>query len=250
VDLHCHCLPDLDDGPASLWESLMLCQALADDGISAVIATPHQLGGFEASTDARRIRRAVEQLNNELRDQGVDLKVLPGAEVRLDERLDTLLATGEILTLADKGRHLLVEFPEEVFIDIEPLVAQLHARGVGIIIAHPERRAALLGRPRVLRRWLDRGAAVQITAASLVGGFGPAVARAAWTLIARRMAALVATDAHDRGAGGPRMTEAYEMISDRFGPELARRLCIENPTRVLRGDRLVPVGSEERQGVG
>jgi protein-tyrosine phosphatase len=250
VDLHCHCLPDLDDGPASLCESLMLCRALANDDIGTVVATPHQLGCFETCTDARRIRHLVQRLNGELLDRGIDLRVLPGAEVRLDERLDALLAGGEILTLADRGRHLLLELPDDVFIDIEPLVTQLRARGVDIVIAHPERSAPLLGRPEALRRWLDRGVALQVTAASLTGGFGPESASAAWTLMAQGLVGIVATDAHDRGAGGPRMTEAFEMISDHFSPELACLLCIENPTRVLRGESLMPVLWEERQGVG
>ena len=43
-DLHCHCLPGIDDGPATPAAALDLCRALTDDGITTVIATPHQLG--------------------------------------------------------------------------------------------------------------------------------------------------------------------------------------------------------------
>ena len=250
VDLHCHCLPNLDDGPGSIGEALLLCRALADDNIDRVIATPHQLGCYEARTNVQRIRHAVRYLNERLLEQGIDLKVLPGAEVRLDERVEALLAGEEILTLADMGRHILLECPEDVFIDVEPLVPQLRARGVEIIIAHPERSGALMEQPHALQRWLDRGVALQVTAASLTGDFGPEAARGAWTLVAEGAAGIVATDAHDPGAGGPCMTAAFEILSANFGSGRARLLCIENPARVLRGESLVPVPLRERQRIG
>jgi protein-tyrosine phosphatase len=250
VDVHCHCLPGLDDGPGSIRESLMLCRALAQDNIDSAVATPHQLGRFEIHTDVQRIRQAVQYLNGELLDHGIDLKVLPGAEIRVDERINALLAGEEILTLADKGRHVLLEFPPDVFIDIDPLVNQLHARGVEIIIAHPERSMPLLREPHALQRWLNCGVALQVTAASLTGRFGPEAVRAAWTLVAEGAAGIVATDAHDPGAGEPCMTAAFKMISASCGPEWARLLCIENPARVLRGEGLPPAFWRERRGIG
>jgi protein-tyrosine phosphatase len=249
VDLHCHCLPGLGDGPGSTWEALMLCRALAADNIEQVVATPHQLGGFEARTDVRRVCQKVQHLNRELGTHGINLKVLPGAEVRLDEWLGDLLAGRQILTLADVGRHILLDFPETVFIDIEPLADRLRTQGVEIIVAHPERNAPLLARPQTLQRWVDGGVTLQVTAASLMGRFGPAAARAAWKLIADGTAAIVATDARDRGAGSPCMTPAFKMISDHLGLALARHLCIENPSRVLRGESLAPVPVQERQEI-
>ena len=51
-DVHCHCLPHLDDGPESLEEALALCRKLVEDRVSTVVATPHQLGRFEGRTRA------------------------------------------------------------------------------------------------------------------------------------------------------------------------------------------------------
>jgi len=62
-DIHCHCLPGLDDGPATMSESLALCQKLVGDGIAAVAATPHQLGRFEGCNEPERVREAVHNLN-------------------------------------------------------------------------------------------------------------------------------------------------------------------------------------------
>ena len=86
VDIHCHCLPNLDDGPATMLESLGLCRALVDEGITTVIATPHQLGRFSECNEAAQVREAVSILNSELNRNNIDLDVKAGADVRVDDR--------------------------------------------------------------------------------------------------------------------------------------------------------------------
>jgi protein-tyrosine phosphatase len=240
VDVHCHCLPNLDDGPESVEEAITLCRVLAADHVSTVVATPHQLGRFEDRTKAEAIRRTVGALNRALREQGIDLAVLPGAEVRVDERIDELLARGEILTLADAGRHVLLELPWDALIDIEPLLIQFALRGVHAILAHPERNGPLLEHPQMLRRWAASGVGLQVTAGSLMGDWGRYVERAAWGLVAQGGRACIATDAHD-GAQPPGMTKAFEAVAARWGRDLALWLCVENPARVIRGEKLAPV---------
>jgi protein-tyrosine phosphatase len=240
VDVHCHCLPHLDDGPESVEEAIALCRLLATDNVSTVVATPHQLGRFEDRTRAPAIRRSVGALNRALVERGIDLVVLPGAEVRVDERIDELLAGGEILTLADAGRHVLLELPWDTLIDIEPLLARFTARGVQIILAHPERNGPLLQRPQMLGRWMALEVGLQVTAGSLTGDWGRYVERAAWGLVAQGGRACIATDAHD-GAQSPGMTKAFEAVAARLGGGAAYSLCVENPARVIRGEKLAPV---------
>ena len=247
VDLHCHCLPSLDDGPTSMSESVALCRRLVEDHVDIVVATPHQLGRFQAQTTTTEVRRAVERLNRILTNSDIDLQVVPGAEVRLDERIGQLLVEDEVLTLADMNRHILLELPEDVFIDIEPLRAQLRSQGVNLVIAHPERNRALLAHPNALWRWLDSGVALQVTAASLAGHSDSPVERAAWALVAQGWVAVVATDAHDGRVNRPHMTAAYEMIRAHLGHELARLLCVENPRRVLNAQDLIPAFSKVGQ---
>jgi len=249
MDVHCHCLPNLDDGPDSIDEALALCRALVDDGVGLAVATPHQLGRFETRTSANRVREAVHRLNHVLSTAGLDLTVLPGAEVRLDERIVGLLAQDRILTLADTNRHILLELPGEVFIDIEPLLAPLVSGGISPIIAHPERNMPLLEHAQALRRWLACGVNLQVTAASLVGDFGPRVEQAAWRLIREGWVDMVATDAHDCHSSPPRMTAAFERIGAGLGRDLAYLLCIDNPSRVIGGERLVPACTWRRQEV-
>ncbi len=248
VDVHCHCLPHLDDGPASMEEALALCWVLAADHVTTVVATPHQLGRFEDRTRAQAIRQTVAALNRALDARGIELTILPGAEVRIDERIDELLACGEILTLADAGCHVLLELPWDTLIDIEPLLARFTPRGVQIILAHPERNGPLLERPQILERWTASGVGLQVTAGSLTGRWGRSVERAAWNLVAEGGRICLATDAHD-GSQSPGMTRAFEAVAARLGVGPAFSLCVENPARVIRGQELVPVSCGSRGGI-
>jgi len=235
VDIHCHCLPGIDDGPATMSEAIELCRALVSDGIGTVAATPHQLGRFDSLNDANQIREAVRLVNEKLYDNDIDLCVLPGADVRVDERTCGLLRADKIMTVGDGGRYLMLELPAEVLIDIEPLLIELGRVNIRAIISHPERCRVIARGPHILEKWLEHSASLQITAGSLLGEFGPAAQQAAWSFLQRGWAQIVATDAHDICRRRPRMTAAFECIANESGRQVARNLCIENPMRILQG---------------
>ena len=235
VDVHCHCLPGVDDGPATLGEALELCTALVEDGVTTAIATPHQLGRFDGRLTADDIRQAVVDLNAALRAQGIPLAVEAGADVRVDERIPALLDADRVLTLADSGKYLLLELPHDTFINIQPLLAEVVARGVTPILSHPERNTFLTRKPEAVIPWLERGTLLQVTAASLVGHFGPVAEQAAWHWLATGAASLVASDAHDTAARRPCMTQATEAVARRLGEPAACRVCILNPALLLAG---------------
>jgi protein-tyrosine phosphatase len=235
VDVHCHCLPFIDDGPQTMTEAVALCRALVADGVGTVVATAHQLGRFGDANDAVKIRDNVRLLHSELCRRGIGLTVLAGADVRVDERICQLLQADRILTVADGGRYILLELPDEVFIDILPLLQELSAAGVQAIISHPERHRVLAQQPAVLHQWVCCSACLQITAGSLLSDFGCTVQKAAWGLLESNLVCVVATDAHDLNKRRPRMRAAFERISRKLGPGVARALCIENPARILEG---------------
>ena len=217
ADIHCHCLPGLDDGPATMAEALALCRALAEDGIGVVVACAHQLGRYEGRNTPGRIREAVAMLKDALHTEGISLKVLPGADVRLDERIPDLLTRDLVNTVADGGRYLLLELQEGIFIDVLPLVKQLSDRGVRTIITHPERNPCLINSHQQVMRWVAHGALLQLTAGSILGDFGPAAEAAARHWLGTRAAQLVATDAHGVRYRPPRLSKAADWITTSFG---------------------------------
>src|SRR5829696_7501536 len=149
VDIHCHCLPGLDDGPKTTDDALALCRALAADGLTTVVATPHQLGRYDLRNNAAAIRAAAAALRSTLAAENVPLEIRVGADVRVDERILPLLASGEVLTLGG-GPYLLLELPHETYIEPEPLIRVLASRGVRCIITHPERHPVVRKRPEVV----------------------------------------------------------------------------------------------------
>jgi len=247
TDIHCHCLPGLDDGPATTTESLAQCRRLAAEGIATVVATPHQLGRFEGCNESASVREAVHSLNESLRSSSVPLNVVPGGEVRVDERACQLLEADKILTLADGGRYILLELPHGVFIDIEPLLTELASMGIQSVISHAEKIAALATQHQVLLRWLEHSTHLQITASSLLGDFGPEVQRTAWYFLTSGWATFVATDSHDIKVRKPRMRAAFGHISARLGKDIAHLVCIENPSRVINGQDILPVSLYNQQ---
>lgn len=243
VDIHCHCLPGLDDGPATVEEAVALCEALTRDGITTVIATPHQLGRYDRTNSTPEIRRAVSELAALLNDRDVPLEIYPGGDVRVDERLPRLLDSGAVGTAADAGRHLLLELPHELFVDPLPTIDLLRERGLQPIVTHPERHRYLNGSIELPRQWVARGAVLQVTAGSLAGDFGPRALDHAWQLVIAGLVGLVATDAHDAVRRPPRMSAALHLLQQKIGAAAARRMVIDNPLNVIEGQVIEPAGA-------
>jgi protein-tyrosine phosphatase len=247
VDIHCHVLPGIDDGPRTPEESLALCKALAEDGITTVVATPHQLGRYDRKNSGAVIRAAVATLRAALEAEGVPLKVRAGADVRLDERIVSMLNSGDVLTIGG-GPYLLLELPHETYIEPTPLIRMLGARGVRAVVTHPERHDVVRARPQLVGPWLQAGALLQLTAGSLVGAFGSKAEAAAWRWLGAGNATFVATDAHDVDRRPPCMTEAIEAIRKRLGEDVARRVCVDNPAKVLPAAKAPAVPTQPKTG--
>lgn len=248
VDIHCHCLPGLDDGPKQMSESLALCKGLVDDGISVAIATPHQLGQFDGCNEPAKVRQSVSELNKELENNKINLTVMPGGDVRIDERISSLIETDKVQTLADGGKYILLELPTRIFIDIETLIIELANKGIRAIVSHPERHYVLCRQYDALSKWLSRSAHLQITAGSLTGDFGLEAEKAAWELLSMGMVSFVATDAHNLRGRKPKMKIAHREICMKLDSKIAHMVCIENPIRLLEGSEIVPVPQHRKNG--
>jgi protein-tyrosine phosphatase len=238
-DVHCHCLPGLDDGPPTMDDAVALCEALVADGFTHAVATPHQLGRYDGRNSPDRVRSAADELRAVLTARRVPLQIETGADVRIDERVVPMLRRRQILPIGAAGRYLLLELPHEVFVEPRRVINDLKRDGVCAVITHPERYDYLQQRPDAVRPWVELGAIVQITAGSVVGDFGARAQQSAWHMLQKGWVSIVATDAHDTVRRPPRMTAAADAISKQFSHAVARRLCVENPGRVRRGEPLI-----------
>jgi protein-tyrosine phosphatase len=239
VDIHCHLLPGIDDGAADEAESLAMARLAVVDGVSTIIATPHQLGHYDHNRPDE-IRRRTAAIEWKLGSEGLPLRVLAGAEVRVEPGLVEGLERGDVLTLGDHGRHVLLELPHELYLPIGPLLDGLTRRQLVGILAHPERNFGILRRPDVLAPLVAAGCLMQITAGSLCGSFGPECQRLAERMLRDGLVHFVATDAHGTQARRPLLRRAYDRIAELFDASHADELCAHNPARVAAGQSVLP----------
>ena len=235
TDIHCHIVPGIDDGSANLAESLAMARTAAADGTKSLIATPHQLG-TNNGLSAEAIRQGVADLQTALNAEGIAVSVLPGADVRIEPELPKLVKQGKVLTLADRGKHVLLELPHETYFPLEALLAALARQGLVGILSHPERNRGIIKNPDVMWDVVEAGGLLQITSGSLTGAFGRSPQKIAELCVDERLIHFIASDAHDTKKRAFGMREAYDTIIEMADEGLANLVCCENPARVFEGD--------------
>jgi protein-tyrosine phosphatase len=232
IDTHCHLLPAVDDGPATVADSVMLAQRLADDGVSFALCTPHYSRLFPTRhSDAAE--RLVE-LREALADAEVGLEIALAAEVgphfAISESFD------ELRRRSVGSRYLLVEVvgdsPAGYFIVVTERLAEA---GLVPIFGHPERSRAVHRRATLIEEVRSKGALVQVVAPSLLGRWGRGVASAAWGLVEAGWVDLLGSDAHGTRGRGVHLGEAAELVAARVGRAAASRMTERTPALVVRG---------------
>ncbi|MGA2924491.1 MAG: CpsB/CapC family capsule biosynthesis tyrosine phosphatase [Solirubrobacteraceae bacterium] len=196
IDLHCHVLPGVDDGPDRLAGSLELCRAAYAAGTRTVVATPHVSWRYP-DVDAATVRAGVSTLNKALSQTAIELEVLSGAEITLSRAAELPDRELDALRLG-AGRCVLVEMPSSSgAAGIENATALIADRGYDVVIAHPERSPALQRNPELLERLVEGGALCCVTARALTGHGSHGAPAFAWELIEAQLVHLIASDAHD-----------------------------------------------------
>jgi len=216
IDIHTHILPGVDDGASDWEETLRLARAAVQEGITAIVATPHHANGkyFNAAKDVIEL---AERAGKRLSDEGIPLQVLHGQEIRVHDGLLEAWDQGELLTLSG-SRYMLIELPSSKIPNgLGELMYELSVLGLVPIIAHPERNTAIAREPRLLEELVEGGAVAQVTTHSLLGGFGRGVEKTAWTLCRRGLIHFVSSDAHHTERRGFRLNEAYDAVRKRLG---------------------------------
>jgi protein-tyrosine phosphatase len=231
IDLHCHVLPGLDDGVRTIDASLELLRAAAADGIERIAATPHVREDYP--TTPREMELRLAEVCGAAREAAIPVEVLAGGELDLGfaARLDDedLRRFG----LGGNPALLLLEFPYLGWpLQLAELVFDLQLRGFRVVLAHPERNADVQLDPERLRRLVDNGVVVQLTASSLDGRLGGAPRAAARRLLDARLAHLVASDAHAPDVRSVGLSAAAQAVGD---DRLACWLTDDVPAALLAG---------------
>ena len=260
IDLHSHILHGLDDGPETMDESIQMCWISYRDGVRTIVATPHTLNG-EYQNDRSTILVKVKELNEALTQFGLRnsefgiedlqseislhsalctphsaLEILPGADVHFSNEILVQLDKGEIMTVGDRMKFLIIEFPfHAIPFRAEEVLFQLMARGIVPIISHPERNLEIVRRPARYYEMIRMGCLGQVTAMSLTGGFGAKIKGFSEKLLKKRLIHLIASDAHSVDGRPPILSTAIKEAEKIVGKEEALKMVTEYPEAILEG---------------
>jgi protein-tyrosine phosphatase len=230
IDLHCHLLPDVDDGPATLDESVEYARTASREGTDTIVATPHV-----EHVDVRELPERVRALREALAEEGIELGVECGGELKpfslpslSDEELD-LIAHGP-----PGRRWLLLEVPfRGLGDDLLYAVEELGRRGFAALLAHPERASSFRASIPALHEQVGRGARIQMNVGPLTGAESPERQDAARRLLRTGLPAALATDAHPPGRPYT-LRLGRELAIDSGASEAdAARLVDEGPRTLL-----------------
>ena len=247
IDLHCHILPGIDDGPKTLNESLEIARIFEQAGYSHVVATPHAVPGTTWMPGLDKIRDGLGQLNQAIKKNSINLKVLPGMEIALDPNIADLLDQGKVQTLAGTS-YVLIEPPfQQLPLGWEHAIFDVLSRGFAVLLAHPERCTQLAAKPQLCDKLIESGVYLQVNWDSFLGHHGRTTQKMAIYLASKGYIHCLATDSHDatnRNAAQVRLAAArIEQLIGRRNLDIISR---ENPARVLRNDPLISMEKSER----
>lgn len=233
IDIHSHILAGIDDGAKQIEESAKMLQIAAEDGITAIIATPH-FHYSRGHAKPEKIRRRLSELRAAAKEQELSIRLYAGNELYYSEDLIRIVKAGEALTMAGSD-YVLLEFSENTEQrTIQNGVYEFLSEGYYPIIAHVERYRAFLDNPGFAAEITDLGAYCQINAKSLTSGimdFGKK--RFVNSMIENGLVSFIATDAHDTNQRPSKFGKAAEWLYKKYGPEECRELFFENAKKVL-----------------
>jgi protein-tyrosine phosphatase len=232
LDLHCHMLPGIDDGAVDLKMAIEMARMAVADGVHTVACTPHIYPGLYENT-AAGIRAAVDFLQARLDARGIALQLLVGADVHLEPGLSESIRSGRVPTLAGT-RYLLLEPPHHVAPPrFEESVFELMAGGFVPVITHPERLSWIDDHYAMFKRLVERGAWMQLTAASVAGRFGRKPRYWSERMLDDGCVHILASDGHHPDRRPPILSEGRNAAALRVGDEEATHLVLTRPKGIV-----------------
>lgn len=232
IDIHCHILPNVDDGSESLEESIEMAKIAESEGITRIVNTSHCHFDFKYKK-GNELKLELEKFNQALKEENINIEVLLGNELYytsdLIERFDEL----DFFSM-NNSKYILMEFsPINFPKNIEDVIYEIKIRGYIPIIAHAERYKQVQEDVNIVLDCIKEGALIQVNASSILGKNGEKAEDTSKKLLDNNMVHFVATDAHSSNRRRPLIKDSYNYILKNYGKEVAEKLFIENPTAVI-----------------
>lgn len=239
IDIHSHVLFGMDDGARDIDTSIDMCRDAYENGCDILVLTPHFVDYNNLPEFVEERDRRIKVLSEILKEEGIPLKIVAGAEIFLNDRIFSV-GSFDALTI-NKSRYILCEFPLGPFNTnhVTMWFDELLDRGYIPILAHPERYVELHRNYELMDEILDRPILMQINLDSLRGKYGSAPQDMAVDLIKRGFAHFIASDAHDPIYRHTRLTEKLEDVHEDITEDIIEKFMTVNPLRVLNNKGII-----------
>lgn len=236
IDLHCHILPELDDGARSIGDSVAMARQAWEDGIEAVCATPHIRHDHDVHIP--EIASRVATLQATLDAEGIPVRILPGGELAQTAAIALTPVELRRVSLGGVGGWVLLEpAPGPLGDELTGVVEHLAGLGARPVIAHPERHAGADLHDR-LTALVAQGCLIQWTA-EFVRQAKPddLVLRYARDGLVH----LLASDSHSTLAGRPlRLSESFARLGEVCSAEEVQWMAEVAPRAIVAGEPVSP----------
>ena len=235
IDIHCHLLPGIDDGPQNMAEAVDLARQSVSDGVTHAVVTPHIHHGRWENTKGI-IEKVVDDFRAALVAEGVPLNIGYAAEVRISIEIVEMLPKHEIPFLGQwRGDDvILLEMPHNCILPgTDKIVSWLLKQGVCPMIAHPERNKDVMRKIEKLQPLIDLGCLFQVTAGSVTGQFGDLAQTRARQLLEMGVVTVLASDAHHVKRRPVNLHEGRNAAAEIIDADLADALVYGNPLEIV-----------------
>lgn len=235
IDLHCHILPELDDGADTLKEALEIARHSSACGSTIITATPHYNYPEKTndSLDSKIITSAFNNLSKMISEEGIKLKLFLGAELLARSNIESLCENDSIISI-NGSRYVLTEFYfDENITNVFRYTDVLLSAGYIPIIAHPERYGFLNNDNSNIAQLFENGCRFQLNKDSIMGRNGTPAANISLWMIENEYAHFIASDCHNSSTRNGDLGEVYFSLLDNFTETKLNELLHDNPKRVL-----------------
>lgn len=246
VDIHCHIIPEVDDGAWDLEDALEMARIAVRSGVRRIVATPHFKGVPESRNVLPGISGQFRVLEDAVRREGLPLELIPGAEILCVPQTLEMAHRGHLPTLG-RSRYVLVEFYFDASAEfLDMALEELCSCGYRPVVAHPERYGAVRQEPDLVYRWFRRGIVLQINKGSVLGAFGRRAEETAVRLLHRGLVHVIASDAHSPEHRTTDLSLVRRWAMENLGREYTRVLLEDNPARISRGQPVCEASNQAR----
>ena len=213
LDIHCHIIPGVDDGPKTIDETLAMLKIAEEDGVREIIATPHFYWGHY-ETPREIINEKVQELNEICEEEKINIKIYAGQELYLSSKTLEHYEKKLIDTIEGTNYMLIELNPSKLHKDTFDILYELKLKGITPIIAHPERYNYVMEDITILNRFIEENSLFQVTAGSIEGNFGSKIKKTAEEIIKYNLCNFIASDGHNLRGRIPAIRRAIECVKE------------------------------------